>query len=183
MKIDGNLGKFYQYSFPMQTVLVTCNDENGKTNVITIAWHTPISKKPPFYGLSIAPTRYSHDLIKKTKEFVINFVHFDMVEKAHFCGTHSGRSTDKVDYTKLTLAPSKIVKIPFIKECFAHLECKLVQDISMADHTLFIGEVVAVYADEGAFENDLLQVDRIQPLYYIGGNSYTTIDKVKKKDF
>ena len=183
MKIDGTLGKFYQYSFPMQTVLVTCNDETGKTNVITIAWHTPISKKPPLYGISIAPTRYSHDLIKKNKEFVINFVYFDMVEKAHFCGTHSGRSTDKVDKIKLTLNSSKMINIPFIKECFAHLECKLVQDISMGDHTLFIGEVVAVYANEGAFDNDLLQVNRIQPLYYIGGNSYATIDKVKKKEF
>ncbi len=183
MKIDGNLGKFYQYSFPMQTVLVTCNDENGKTNVITIAWHTTISKKPPLYGISIAPNRYSHDLIKKNKEFVINFVHFDFVEKAHFCGTHSGRSTDKVDHTNLTLTPAKIVNVPFIKECFAHLECKLVQDITMGDHTLFIGEVVSVYADEDAFENDLLQVNRIQPLYYIGGNSYTTIDRLKKKEF
>ena len=41
------LNKFYYYAFPMQAVLVTCNDEKGNTNVITIAWHTPISKNPP----------------------------------------------------------------------------------------------------------------------------------------
>ena len=147
MKVDGNIEKFYQYSFPMQTVLVTCNDEHGKTNVITIAWHTPISKKPPLYGISLAPSRYSHDLIKKGKEFVVNFVYYNMVEKAHFCATHSA------------------------------------QNLTVGDHTLFIGEVVAVQADENTFKNDLLMINKTQPLYYVGGNIYTTIDRLKKKEF
>jgi flavin reductase (DIM6/NTAB) family NADH-FMN oxidoreductase RutF len=73
MKINGNMDKFYHYAFPMQAALTTCNDEEGKTNVITLAWHTPISRNPPLYGISIAPKRYSHELIQKTKEFVVNF--------------------------------------------------------------------------------------------------------------
>jgi flavin reductase (DIM6/NTAB) family NADH-FMN oxidoreductase RutF len=48
---------------------------------------------------------------------------------------------------------------------------------------LFIGTVVAVSADENAFENNLLRTDRIQPVYYIGQNQYTTIDNVKRKTF
>ena len=55
MKIVGNISKFYHYAFPMQAVLVTVNDQNRKTNAITIAWHTPISKKPPLYGISVGP--------------------------------------------------------------------------------------------------------------------------------
>ena len=69
MKIISNqLAKFYYYSFPMQAVLVTCRDENEKTNVLTIAWHTPISRNPPLYGISVAPGRYSHELIKTTED-------------------------------------------------------------------------------------------------------------------
>lgn len=183
MKIEGSLTKFYQYSFPMQAVLVTCNDKHGKTNIITIAWHTPISIKPPLYGISVAPTRYSHDLIIKNKEFVVNFVPYELVEKAHFCGRHSGKSTDKIDETKLKLSPAKKVKVPIIKDCYAHLECKLVQSLTIGDHTLFIGEVMTVQADKNTFEENLLTIEKTQPLYYIGGNSYTTIDKTKKKKF
>jgi flavin reductase (DIM6/NTAB) family NADH-FMN oxidoreductase RutF len=183
MKVEGNIGKFYQYSFPMRTVLVTCNDEQGKTNAITIAWHTPVSIKPPLYAVSMAPSRYSHSLIMATKEFVVNFIPYSLVEKAHFCGKHSGRTVDKIDETQLTLSPSKSVKVPFIEEGYAHLECKLVQNLTAGDHTLFIGEVVAVQADENAFKNDLLRIDRVQPLYYIGGDSYTTIDGTEKKEF
>lgn len=180
MKVKGNIGKYYYYAFPMQAVLVTCNDEQGKTNIITVAWCTPISKDPPLYGISLAPKRYSHGLIEKMKEFVVNFAPFELVDKVHFCGTHSGRNVDKVNETKLTLIPSKKVGAPLIKECFAHLECKLVKTLSLGDHTFFIGEVINVMADEGAFVNDLLDNKNIQPTYYIGDNKYAAIDKFKK---
>ena len=105
MKKTGDMKKFYHYSFPMQAALLTVQTENKNTNVITVAWHTTISKKPPLYGVSIAPARYSHGLIEESKEFVINFAPYDLVEKVHFCGTRSGRNTDKIDETKLTLVP------------------------------------------------------------------------------
>ena len=181
MKVNGNMEKFYQYAFPMQAFLVTCDDEKGKTNVITIAWHTTISKKPPLYGISVAPGRYSHDIIKKSKEFAINFAPYELIEKVHFCGTRSGRSTDKIDETKFTLTPGQKTKTHIIKECFAHLECKLFDSFPLGDHTFFVGEVVNVLADENAFTDDLIDNKKINPPYYIGGNSYTTIDKIKKK--
>jgi flavin reductase (DIM6/NTAB) family NADH-FMN oxidoreductase RutF len=167
----------------MQTVLLTCQDEDGKTNIITLAWHTPISRKPPLYGVSVAPKRYSHDLIEHTKEFVVNFIPYALVTAAQFCGTHSGRTTDKVSQTRLTLVPSKKLTVPLIKEGYAHLECKLRQSISLGDHTLFVGEVVAVSADDSSFKENLLRTEMIHPLYYIGENSYTTLDRAIKKTF
>lgn len=180
MKINGKMNKFYYYAFPMQAVLVTCNDEKGKTNVITIAWHTPISKDPPLYGISVAPSRYSHDLIQKTKEFVINFVPYEQAHIVNFCGKNSGIDTDKIKETGLTLTPSQKLKTPIIKECFSHLECKLYETLTLGDHTMFIGEVVNVLADENAFIDDLLDNEKIKPTYYIGGNVFTTINKAKK---
>jgi flavin reductase (DIM6/NTAB) family NADH-FMN oxidoreductase RutF len=158
MKVEGTLEKYYHYAFPMQTVLVTCNDDGGKTNIITLAWHTPISRKPPYYGISIGPKRYSHGLIEQRKEFVINFIPYSLVEAAQFCGTHSGKTTDKLFQTGLSLVQSSKVNTPSIKEGYAHLECTLVKSISLGDHTLFVGEVVAVSA-------------------------YTTLDRVKRKAF
>ena len=181
MKNNGNTEKFHQYAFPMQAALVTCNDEQGKTNVITIAWHTPISKKPPLYGISIAPSRHSHELIKKTKEFVINFAPYNIADKVHFCGTHSGRKTDKIKEQNLTLLESQKLKTPIIKQCFAHLECKLFDSIPLGDHTFFVGEIVNVLSDENAFKNDLLDNQKIKPCYYLGNNIYTTIDEETKR--
>ena len=181
MKVNGNIKKFYHYSFPMQAVLVTCKNGKDITNIITIAWHTTISKKPPLYGISIAPSRYSHDLIKKSKEFVINFAPYALAEKINFCGTHSGRKINKINETNLTLIPGKKTKTPLIKECFAHFECKLYDEFTIGDHTMFIGEVVNILLDDDAFVNDLLENKKIQPCYYIGNNNYTTISNIKKK--
>lgn len=181
MKVNGRMDKFYYYAFPMQAMLVSCDDEDGKTNVITIAWATPISKEPPLFGISVAPKRHSHELIKKSKEFVVNFAPYELVDKIHFCGTCTGRKTNKIDEINLTLIPGKKVKTSLIEECYAHLECKLHKTITLGDHTFFIGEVVNVLADQAAFVDDLLANEKIQPAYYIGGNEYTKIDKIKKK--
>jgi flavin reductase (DIM6/NTAB) family NADH-FMN oxidoreductase RutF len=180
MKINGKINAYYHYAFPMQAVLVTCNDENKKTNVITLAWHTPISKKPPLYGISVAPSRYSHDLIKNSKEFVVNFAPYSLVEKVDFCGTRSGRKTDKIDETKFTLISGKKIKTPLIKECFAHFECKLYDTITAGDHTLFIGEIQNILYDKNYFDEDLLDNKNAKPAYYLGSHVYTTIDEKRK---
>ena len=175
------LEKFYYYTFPMHAVLVTCNDENKKTNIITISWQCPISKNPPLYGISVAPTRYSHDLIKKSKEFVINFLPFDFVEKVNFCGTRSGRNIQKIEQSNLTLIPSKEISTPSIQESYSILECKLKESIPLGDHTFFVGEVVNISSDEDAFQDDILENKHIQPTFYLGKNIYTTIAQTRKK--
>ncbi len=183
MKHEGTLGNYYHYAFPMQTVLVTCNDAKGATNVITLAWHTPISRSPPLYGISVSPKRHSYGLIKESKEFVVNFVPYSLVEAAQFCGTHSGRSTDKLCKTGLTLLPSTVLSTPRITEAYAHIECALVQNIELGDHHLLVGKVVSVSADDDAFKDELLRTDHVHPLYYIGDSAYTTLDRAKRRTF
>ncbi|RLF42467.1 MAG: flavin reductase family protein [Thermoplasmata archaeon] len=175
MKIKGNMDKYYYYSFPMQAVLVTCMDRKGRTNIITIAWHTPISKEPPLYGIAIAPKRYSHKLISETKEFVINFLPFKLVDKIHFCGTHSGREIDKVEETKFTLKPSEKINTPRIEEGYAHFECILHSKNTIGDHSFLIGKIENILIEEKVFTNDILDNKKIKPAYYVGGNSYTTL--------
>jgi flavin reductase (DIM6/NTAB) family NADH-FMN oxidoreductase RutF len=181
VKKTGNIEKFYQYAFPMQAAILTCIDKNGKTNPITVAWHTPISKKPALYGVSIAPSRFSYKLITESKEFAINFAPYEIVEKIHFCGTKSGRNTDKIKETGLTFSNSKKIKTKIINECYANLECKLYKSVKLGDHTFFVGEVVNTQIDESAFEKDILNNKKVQPCYYLGSNIYTTISDIKKE--
>jgi len=180
MKKTGDMKKFYHYSFPMQAALLTVQTENKNTNVITVAWHTTISKKPPLYGVSIAPGRYSHGLIEESKEFVINFASYDIGDKIHFCGAHTGRNTDKIKETGFTLLDCNKINTKYIKECFAHLECKLYDKINLGDHTFFVGEIVNTIIDEEAFLNDILDTKKVKPCYYLGDSYYTTVSGEKK---
>ena len=177
-KLDVPSAKAYRLLYPRLTVLVSCVDPaSRKPNVITIAWATPLSINPPLVGISVAPRRHSHELILRAKEFVINIPTVEILDKAVKCGKTSGRRYDKFSEFGLTPSPARSIKTPAIEECVAHLECKLTDQVTTGDHTLFIGEVVAAYADEGAFDGEFIDVERVQTIHQVGGDIFTTLSK------
>ena len=172
-KIDVSLEFAYRFLHPKHTVLVSCIDNSRRANIITLAWSMPVSRRPPLVAVSIAPKRYSHRLIEETGEFVINVPTIEIVNETLYCGSVSGRSVDKFKKTGLTPAPAKVVKAPIIKECIAHLECKLHQKIPAGDHTIFIGRIVAAYANEGIFK-ETFDIKKVKMIYHLGGDKFTT---------
>ena len=168
------LSSAYRLLYPRQVVLVSCADKTGKTNIITLAWSMPASINPPMLLVGIAPKRYSHELIEETDEFVVNIPTMDILKETLFCGRRTGRECYKFEEAGLTPLPAKIVKPSVIKECVAHLECGLHQQITTGDHTLFVGEVLAVYANKGAFI-EKYDLQKVKPIYHFGGDDFTTV--------
>jgi len=146
-----------------------------KANIITLAWSMPLSSDPPMVAVSIAPRRYSHRLIEQTKEFVVNVPTMKIVREVLYCGRVSGRSEDKFKGAKLTRLPAKKVKAPLIKECVAHLECKLSKQVKVGDHTLFVGEVVAAHVNSGVF-TETYDLTKVKPVYHVGGDRFVTVE-------
>jgi len=173
-KVDVESELAYRLLHPRHTVLVTCVDKAGRANIITLTWSMPASIDPPMVVLSIAPKRYSHRMIEETGEFVINVPTMEIVRQSLFCGRISGTKVDKFKEAPLTPAPAKRVKPPIIKECVAHLECRLVQRIPTGDHTLFVGEVLAAYVNDGVF-TETYNVEKVKPVFHMGGDSFVTI--------
>ncbi len=173
-KLDVSLDLAYRLLHPRNTVLVTCAGSNGKPNIITLAWSMPVSRDPPIVAISIAPKRYSHKLIEETKEFVINIPTISILRQTFYCGKTSGRDVDKFKESGLTPAPAKKVKVPIIRECVAHLECKLLNQFEIGDHTLFVGEVIAAYANNGIFDK-VFDVAKAKLVYHMGGNKFVTL--------
>jgi len=156
-------------------VLVTTSWQ-AKSNIITIAWQTPVSHTPMLVAISVGKTRYSHELLEKSKEFVINIPTVDLLKQVDFCGNVSGRSVDKFKESGLTPIKAEKVDAPLIKECIGHLECKLVETAPCGDHTIFIGEVVAAWVEKGLFDGYWL-VDKAKLIHHLGGTKYNTPDK------
>ncbi len=136
----------------------------------------PISTRPPLVCIGVAPRRYSHQLIEESGEFVINTPPIAIEEQMHYCGTESGRRVDKFAETGLTPIPSLKVGPPRIKECFGHLECRVVQKYTCGDHTLFVGEVVATSADEDVMNGDVLDVLKARPIVQKNHVYFTVTD-------
>lgn len=141
-ELDPNVG--FSLTPPLPYVLVTSVDSEGRPNVMGVSWVTKLSFEPFLMAISIGHGRYSHDLIKNCGEFVICYPSAGQEEQAMYCGTRSGRREDKFAQTGLVAIPSKSVRPPTVYGCTVAFECRLVQSHEVGDHTLFVGEVVAV---------------------------------------
>jgi flavin reductase (DIM6/NTAB) family NADH-FMN oxidoreductase RutF len=129
---------------PLPYALVTSMDGDGRSNALGVSWLSRVSFSPFLMMVSIGKNRYSHKGIAETREFVACFPAADQEKGALYCGTHSGKDGNKLTRSGLTVVPSVKVRPPTIKDCTVALECKVVCAYDAGDHTLFIGEVVAV---------------------------------------
>jgi flavin reductase (DIM6/NTAB) family NADH-FMN oxidoreductase RutF len=162
--------------YPRHTVLVTCGGKDRK-NIITIGWSMPVSINPPMIAISVHPRRYSYELIRDSKEFVVNVPTAELKDATLHIGKTSGRGHDKFSELGLTPISGKTVSTPAIKECVASLECKLVNEIKTGDHFIFIGEVTAAYYTEGMYDRKYAL--GLQPLiYHLGGNDFSQASQI-----
>lgn len=132
---------------PVPAALVTCGTPE-KPNVLTIGWTGIVCTRPPMTYISVRPERYSHDIIMKSGEFVINLTTSAMVKEVDFCGVKSGRDTDKFAVCGFTPSPAKKVSAPIIEECPVSLECRVTESKLLGSHTMFLAEIVGIDVDE-----------------------------------
>ena len=153
--------------YPNPAIMVSCAKGN-RDNITTLAWVGTVCSDPPMISISIRPSRYSHELISASKEFVINIPNKEMIWACDFCGTNSGRDIDKFNELGLTKEKGFIVSSPIIKECPINIESKVRQIIHLGTHDMFIGEVVSVQADEEVIYPDgEIDYERIDMLSYL----------------
>jgi len=147
---------------PRQTILLTCRAE-GKDNVMTLDWHTPLSFQPMMYAVSIGKTRYSLELVRKSKVFVVNFVPKELEKAVLYCGRHSGRNIEKFKEAGLKKEEAETIDCPRISGALGYLECQVEKEIEVGDHILFIAKVTkANLKKEG------------KRLFHLFGDKFTT---------
>ncbi|MCE5263129.1 MAG: flavin reductase family protein [Deltaproteobacteria bacterium] len=130
---------------PAPPILVSCGGmQEWKPNLITIAWAGNVCSDPPMLSISVRPERYSHEIIRTTREFVVNVPSIGQARAVDWCGVVSGRNEDKFAATGLTPSPSLKVRPPIVLECPINIECRVQKSLELGTHTMFVAEVVAV---------------------------------------
>lgn len=153
-----------------QVILITTRAETEilgkkitKDNIMTADWHSPLSFNPLLYGILIGKTRYSFNLIKKSKVFCVNFIPYKMKEKAIQCGKQRGEHIDKFNEFGLKKEECEKIDCPRLKDAVAFLECEVEKEIETGDHVLFVGKVM----------NSALKRQE-KRLFHITGDKFTT---------
>ncbi|KMT22710.1 flavin reductase family protein [Clostridium cylindrosporum] len=162
--------------YPVPAVMISCKNEDVD-NIITVAWAGTVCTNPAMVSISVRPSRYSHELIKKSGEFIINLPGENLAYHTDFCGVKSGRDIDKFKHLNLTKKMGTKVNVPMIEECPVNIECKVKDIISLGSHDMFLAEVLAVNVNENLLdENDKLNLDKANLICYSHGE-YCKVSK------
>jgi flavin reductase (DIM6/NTAB) family NADH-FMN oxidoreductase RutF len=168
--------------YPTPAALITCADENGTPNVLTLGETFNISiSRPVILGIAIRKSRYSHALISQTREYVVNLPTRAIAEQAWACGRTSGRDVDKFADTGLTPIPASVVRAPLIAECPLNIECRVIGIQEIGDHDLFLGEAVVQHVDEALLDDTgQIRVDKLNGFAFVLGEFWTLGQKIER---
>lgn len=152
---------------PTPVWVVGTFDHDDKPNVMTAAWGGICCSKPPCVSIAVQKIRYTYNNLVKRKAFTVCVPSALHAKEADYFGIASGRTTDKFEATGLTPTKSDIVDAPYVEEFPLALECKLIHSLELGLHTLFIGEVLDIKADETVLgEKGLPDMNKFKPFTY-----------------
>jgi len=143
---DLPLSKAYQLLEPGPVVLLT-TARKGRANVMTMSWHMMVEFEPPLVACVVSSADYSFAALRATKECVIALPAVRLARTIVKIGNCSGRNVEKFTKFGLTPLPAERVAAPLVGECFANLECKVVDTSLVSTYNLFILEVLKAWID------------------------------------
>ena len=145
---DLPLPKAYQLLEPGPVVLLT-TARAGRANVMTMSWHMMVEFEPPLVACVVSDAGYSFAALRATKECVIGIPAVELASTVVGIGNCSGRDVEKFKKFRLTPVPAARVAPPLVAECFANLECKVVDTRLVSKYNLFVLEVLKAWTDPG----------------------------------
>jgi flavin reductase (DIM6/NTAB) family NADH-FMN oxidoreductase RutF len=117
----------------------------GKTNIMTMGWHTVMEFTPSLVGCVIAGGNHSFHMVRNSGECVINMPTTALTDTVIGIGNTSGAQIDKFAHFGLTADEAQSVAAPLIRECHAGFECRMYDDALVDKYNFFIFEVVKVH--------------------------------------
>ena len=160
--------------YPLPAVLVSCGATPEEYNLLTIAWTGTVCTNPPMCYISVRKERHSYDIIRRTREFVINLTTEEIARATDWCGVKSGRDVNKWEAMGLTPMANDHVSAPLVAESPLSICCKVKQIVELGSHDMFIAEVVGIEADERFIdaETGKFSLDKARPIVYSHGEYY-----------
>ncbi|MEI6101712.1 MAG: flavin reductase family protein, partial [Eubacteriales bacterium] len=165
---------------PSPVLIIGTYGPDGKPNIMNAAWGGVASSKPPCISISLREATLTYHNIMEAKAFTVNIPSQKYFKEADYVGLVSGRDCDKFKEARLTPQKSKLVNAPIVMEFPYALECNLVKTVELGLHTMFIGEIIGIVADDDVLSpNQLPDIEKVQPMLFgtFGSPAYYAIGK------
>lgn len=175
---------------PRPIAWVSSMDTEGVLNLAPFSFFNAVSERPQmifFAPNGPRPTGGEKDTlvnIEQTGEFVVNLCNYDLRNAMNESSAHVGPEVDEFALAGLTPEPSVNVKVPYIKEAPAALECKFLMNVTLptnnpkSKNNMVLGEVVGIHIDDGIIDGGMIDMAKYRPLARLGYMDYGTTDNV-----
>ena len=146
--------KFHKKAFPLSKIrrflepgpiVLVSSAWKKESNIMSMGWQMMMQFSPALFGCYIWDGNHSFEMIRRSKECVINVPTADLVDHVVGIGNTSGRDVDKFKRFTLTPVPGSEVDAPLIEECYANFECRLADSKLISKYGVFIWEVVKAH--------------------------------------
>jgi flavin reductase (DIM6/NTAB) family NADH-FMN oxidoreductase RutF len=183
------LAKSYRLINHGPTVLVS-SAHAGTKNVMSAAWNMGLDFTPAKVAVVIDKSTLTRELIEASGTFALNVPSRAIAKLVLEVGQTSGRDKDRKKLEAFNVPHFDATRIdaPLIEGCVAWLECKVIHEPHIErTYDLFLGEVIAAFADSRVFENGHWTYNEntpqdLQTLHYVAGNTFLTVTNTFKVD-
>lgn len=176
---------------PRPIAWVSTKDADGNLNLAPFSFFNATAYTPPQVMFAVNGAQPPEGRMKDTVanihatgEFVINFSTWDLREEMNITSAPAPRDVDEFALAGVTPAPSRLVKVPYVKESPVHFECRHVQTIQLISDDLaqpnrmVLGEVLGIRIDDAMIEDGLVRYDRLNAIGRLGYMDYTRVNDV-----
>ena len=172
--------------YPLPAVMVSCANEAGEKDIVTVAWAGTVCTNPPMLSISLRPERHSYHIIRESGEFVVNLVSWNLREQMNITSTQLPRGGDEFELAGLAKAACMKVRPPRVQASPANLECRVIRIVEIEPtlpgetrSTVVMGRVVGLHIqDEFIDAQGRFDTVKAQPTTRLGGYQYATVGEV-----
>ncbi|MEM2024939.1 MAG: flavin reductase family protein [Desulfurococcaceae archaeon] len=168
----------YYVLHPRPVYLIVSRGRDGKLNVMSAAWVSPISDEPFTIATSIWKGSLTFQYINETKEFTVNIPSEDHVNAVFKAGTITGRDADKLSLLGLRTFKSKHIETPGLEQMLGFLECRVLNTLEFGESAVFIAEVLEVHVDGKLYTKHGWDLNKAKILLHNGGRSFSIPSKL-----
>lgn len=173
-RLPVELAKSYRLLNHGPTVLVS-SAHGGRKNVMAAAWSMPLDFSPPKVAVVIDRNTLTRQLVESSGEFALNIPSRELARLTLAVGSESGREVDKFRVHDIGEFPGEQISAPLLAGCVGWLECRVIPEPHVqSTYDLFLGEVVAAWADPAAFSDGHWNSDQggKRSIHYIAGGHF-----------
>jgi flavin reductase (DIM6/NTAB) family NADH-FMN oxidoreductase RutF len=176
-RIPVELSKAYRLMNHGPTVIVTSH-HGGRSNIMSAAWSMPLDFDPPKVAVVIDKSTFTRGLVEASGEFVLNIPSRAQARLTVDVGNESGADVDKFAAHGIAAAAGAKVQAPLVEGCLGWLECRVIPEPHIQQtYDLFLGEVVAAWADPGVFDGAhwTMEEGGKRSIHYVAGGHFFEI--------